>query len=152
MNTFQQKSSSTLDLLDRFQSKHACCGVNSKDDYNNLSSDLFPLSCCRISNCSRDIDINSHNGSLSLMHMNGCHSIIDKYLIIELWILAGVATLCTLLQILASTLMCTLYRQCKQIDDDPKFVINHLDISKSASDDIQGSSKTLEETVEITQI
>jgi hypothetical protein len=52
--------------------------------------------------------------------------------------------------------MCTLYQRYKKLDDDPKFVINHIaagiPINDNNNNNNQGSSQTIEETVEITQI
>jgi len=157
-HTLQQSPLSTSNLLDILQLKYTCCGINGKDDYNNLSLDPFPSSCCRVPNCWRDTDINNHSGSnntISLMHMNSCYPIIDKYVTIELWILVGVSGFCALLQMLTMILMCTLYKRYKKLDDDPKFTINQLSTGMPINDpnnNIQGSSQTMEETVEITQI
>jgi len=118
IQTLQQTPLSTSNLLDNLQLKYTCCGINGKDDYNNLPLDPFPSSCCRVPNCWRDTDINNHIGSnntISLMHTNGCYSIIDKYVTIELWVLVGVAGVCALLQFLAIVLMCTLYQRYKKI-------------------------------------
>jgi hypothetical protein len=158
IRTLQQTPLSTSNLLDTLQLKYACCGINNKDDYNNLSLDPFPASCCRVPNCWVDTDINSHSGSnntISLMHANGCYSIIEKYVTIELWILTGITAFCAFVQLLAIMLMCTLYQRYKKLDDDPKFVINQFagGIPINASNNnIQNSSHTIEETVEITQI
>jgi len=158
IRTLQQIPLSTASLLDNLQLKYTCCGINSKDDYNNLSLDPLPSSCCRIPNCWTDTDINNHNGSnntISLMHTNGCYSIIDRYVTIELWILVGVAGICALLQIFAITFMCTLYQRYKKFEDNPKFTINHLGVGipiTASNNNIQSSSQTIEETVEITQI
>jgi hypothetical protein len=108
------------------------------------------------------------NATLPSMHGKGCYGIIEKYVTSELWILIGVASICALLQLLAITLMCILYQRYKQVDDDPKFIISHLgpgismdeninNNNNSSSDldhlpQLQGSSQTIEETVEITQI
>ena len=101
------------------------------------------------------------------MYGNGCYGIIEKYVISELWILTGVASICALMQLLIITLMCILYQRYKQVDDDPKFIISHLGPGISMDENInnnnnssdldqlpqlQGSSQTIEETVEITQI
>ncbi|UJR07783.1 hypothetical protein I4U23_012065 [Adineta vaga] len=158
--TLEQSPLSTTTLLDTLQSKYTCCGINNKDDYNTLSLDPFPASCCRVPNCWRDTDINNHisiaNQTESLMYKNGCYSVIDRYVTIELWILVGISGLCALLQILALMFMCTLYQRYKKLDDDPKFVINHLTagipINSDIDKNVQGSSQTIEETVEITQI
>jgi len=158
IRTLQQTPLSTSNLLDYLQLKYTCCGINGKDDYNDLSLDPFPLSCCRVPNCWRDTDINNHNGSnntTSLMHINGCYPIIGKYVTIELWILVGVTGFCALLQLLAIIFMCTLYQRYKKLDDDPKFTINHLGSGipiNDSNNNIQSSSQTIEETVEITQI
>lgn len=159
IRTLQQKPGPTSGLLDNIQLKHTCCGINGKDDYNNLVLEPFPASCCRVPNCWRDTDISNHiSGSSNttlLMHKDGCYQFIEKYVTIELWVLVGVAGICTLLQLLAITFMCTLYQRYKKLDDDPKFVINHLTAGIPINDSdntIQGSSQTIEETVEITQI
>ncbi|CAF2954030.1 unnamed protein product [Rotaria sp. Silwood2] len=158
IRTLQQTPLSTSYLIDPLQLKYNCCGISSKNDYNNLPLDPFPSSCCRVPNCWRDTDINNHNGSnstISLMHVKGCYPIINKYVTLELFVLIGIASFCALLQAFAIILMCTLYQRYKNFDDDPKFVINHVASGKSmnsSNDNMQGSSKTIEETVEITQI
>jgi hypothetical protein len=158
LRTLQQSPLSTVNLLDNLQLKYTCCGINGKDDYNNLPLDPFPFSCCRVPNCWSDTDINNHDGSnstISLMHTTSCYSIIEKHVTIELWILVGVAGVCAFLQLLAMILMCTLYQRFKKLDNDPKFVINHLPGGIPINDNnnnIQNSSQTIEETVEITQI
>jgi hypothetical protein len=93
------------------------------------------------------------------MHTNGCYPYIEKYVIIELWVLVGIVAICALLQIFAITLMCILNQRYKNLDDNPKFTISHLGsgvpingIIHNSNNNIQGSSKTIEETVEITQI
>lgn len=156
--TLRQNPLSTSNQLDDLQSKYSCCGFQGKGDYNNLSLDPFPSSCCRIPNCWRDTDINNHSGSnntLSLMHPHGCYSIIERYVTVELWVLVGVAGCCALLQFFAIALMCTLYQRYRKFDENPKFTINHMGIGLPISDSnhqIQSSSQTIEETVEITQI
>ena len=158
VRTLQQIPLSTSNLLDELQSKYTCCGINNKGDYNNLSLDPFPSSCCRVPNCWRDTDNNYGSGlnsTISLMHPNGCYPIVEKYVTIELWILVGVGGFCALLELLAIMLMCTLYQRYKKSEDDPRFTIDHLDagISSNASNNnIQSSSQAIEETVEITQI
>jgi hypothetical protein len=159
IHSLQKSPSTTSNLLNIIQLRYTCCGINNKDDYNNISLDPFPSSCCRVPNCWHDTHINNNNGSnntLSLMHTNGCYPIIDKYVTIELWTLVGIAGLCIPLQILAVTLMCILNQRYKKLDDNPKFTINQLasgvPINGHGNDNIQGSSKTIEETVEITQI
>jgi hypothetical protein len=158
IRTLQQTPLPTSNLLDNLQSKYTCCGISGKDDYNNLRLDPFPVSCCRVPYCWRDTDINNNNGlnnTISLMHIDGCYSIIEKYSTIELWILVGVTGFCGLLQFLAIIFMCTLYQRYKKLDDDPKFIINHLGSGIPINDNnnnIQSSSQTIEETVEITQI
>jgi hypothetical protein len=93
------------------------------------------------------------------MHTNGCYPVIEKIVIVELWILVGIVAICALLQILAITLMCILNQRYKKLDDNPKFTISHLTAGvpingsvNNSNNNIQGSSKTIEETVEITQI
>ncbi len=153
--SLQQTPSITSNLLDNIQLRYTCCGINNKNDYNNLSLNPFPSSCCRVSNCWNDTDI-SPNNTLSLIYPNGCYPIIDQYVTIELWTLVGITGLCALLQILATTLMCVLNQRYKKLDDNPKFAINQLasgvPINGHDDNNVQGSSKTMEETVEITQI
>jgi hypothetical protein len=52
--------------------------------------------------------------------------------------------------------MCVLNQRYKKLDDNPKFAINQLasgvPINGHDDNNVQGSSKTMEETVEITQI
>jgi len=99
---------------------------------------------------------NSSNNTVSLIHTNGCYSVIEKFITIELWTLIGITGLCALLQILAITLMCILNQRYKKLDDNPKFAIDQLasgvPINGNGNNNMQGSSKTIEETVEITQI
>ena len=161
LRSLQQSPWVTSLLLDRLQSKYACCGILSQDDFTNLPLDPKPSSCCRVPNCWRDTDINDHNGSnntMSLMHSTGCYPIVERYITIELWILLGIAGLCALLQLFAILFMCTLYQRYKEFDDNPKFVINHLasgvpiDPNHNKNNPFQSSTQTIEETVEITQI
>ncbi|CAF0974681.1 unnamed protein product [Rotaria sordida] len=161
IRSLQQTPSITTNSLDILQSKYTCCGINSKDDYNNLSLDLLPSSCCRVSNCWHDTSINNNNGSnntVSLMHTNGCYPIINKYITFEFWIIGGVTSLCALLQILAITFMCILNQRYQKSDDNQKFVISHLGTDSSFNENInnnnnnnnniQDSSNTIEEIVE----
>jgi hypothetical protein len=158
VRTLQQIPLSTSSLLDNLQLKYTCCGINDKNDYNNLPLDPYPSSCCRVPYCWRDTDINNHNGSndtVSLMHTDGCYSVINKYVTIELWILIGITAICGFLQMLAIIFMCVLYQRYKKFDDDPKFIINQFGNGIPIDDNnknIQSSSQTIEETVEITQI
>ncbi|CAF1603440.1 unnamed protein product [Rotaria magnacalcarata] len=146
--TLRQPSQSINDL----QSKYNCCGINDKDDYINLRLDPLPSSCWR------DSDINDYNGSNStkqLIHIDGCFPLISRSVTIELLGLIGGTSFSVLLQILAITFVCCLYQRFKKFDNDPNFVINHLAGEKSMNDSygcMKGSSKTIEETVEITQI
>jgi len=99
---------------------------------------------------------NGSNNTVSLIHTNGCYSVIEKFITIELWTLIGITGLCALLQILAIRLMCILNQRYKKLDDNPKFAIDQLasgvPINGNGNNNMQGSSKTIEETVEITQI
>lgn len=133
--------------LDEIQSKYTCCGFTGKDDYKPLSLDPFPSSCCRLPNCWRDTDINEHiisNTTNSLMHANGCYPSIEKYVIVELVILAGVAAICVLLEFFAIVFLCVLYQRLKKRDD---YSGNNFPIGESHSN-IQTSTQTME----ITQI
>ncbi|CAF1171320.1 unnamed protein product [Adineta steineri] len=159
IRTLQQTSLLTAQLLEPFQSKNICCGINGRDDYYKTSLDEKPPSCCRVPNCWTDTDINNHidglNSTVSLMHTQGCYSMINKYVTFELWTLVGISGICALLQLLAIMFMCTLYQRYKKLDDDPKFVIDHLANEIPINNNnktVQGSSQTIEETVEITQI
>ena len=162
IHSLRQSPAITADLLDILQLKYRCCGLNNKDDYNNLSLDPFPSSCCRVPNCWQDPDINNNNNNnnngsnntISSIHTNGCYPMIEKYLITELWIVTGVVGLCAVLQILAIVSLCILSQRYKKFDDNPKFVINHLatGVPINSNNNIQGLSKTIEETIEITQI
>jgi len=58
IHTLQQSPSTTSNLLDIIQLRYTCCGINNKNDYNNLSLDPLPSSCCHVPNCWNDIDIN----------------------------------------------------------------------------------------------
>ncbi|CAF3089025.1 unnamed protein product [Rotaria sp. Silwood2] len=160
--SLHQSRSITINFLDYLQSKYACCGINNKDDYKNFSLDSLPLSCCRVSNCWRDIGINNNNGSnntMSLIHTDGCYSIVNQYVTFEFLIIGGVTGLCALLQILAITFMCILNQRHQKSDDNQKFVISHLGTDSSFNENInnnnnniQDSSSTIEEIVEVTQI
>lgn len=81
----------------------------------------------------------------------------------EIWVLLGVAGLCALLQALAIGLLCVLSQRYRKLDDDPKFAISQLASGVPINENInnsnngstapfEGSSQTIEETVEITQI
>ena len=127
LRSLRQSPVPTSHLLDTIQSRYACCGISGYDDYRNLSLNALPSSCCRVPNCWHDTNVNTPydaNATLSSMHGNGCYGIIEKYVTSELWILIGVASICALLQLLAITLMCILYQRYKQVDDDPKFIID----------------------------
>ncbi len=160
IHSLQRSPTITSNLLDSIQLRYTCCGINNKDDYHNLSLDPFPSSCCRISDCWHDTDVNKNNSSNKTMpsiHPNGCYPIIDQYVTIELWTFVGITGLCAFLQLLAITLMCILNQRYKKLDENnPKFTINQfaasVPINGSIDNNIQGSSKTIEETVEITQI
>ena len=160
IRTLKQFPLPTSNLLDPLQSKYKCCGFNNKDDYNGLSLDPPPASCCIVPNCWRDTDINNNNGSnntISLMHKDGCYSVIENYVTFELWALIGLTAFCALFQFLAIILMCTLYKRYKKLDNDPKFVINQFVAGIPINDNnnnnnIENSGQTVEETVEITQI
>ncbi len=153
VHTLQKSPSTTSDLLDIIQLRYKCCGINNKDDYNNFSFDSFPSSCCRLPNCGHENNNNSSNNTIPLMHSKGCYPIIDKYVILELWTLAGITGVCAFLQFLTITLMCILNQRYKKLDDNnnPKLAAG-APINANIDTSIQGSSKTIEETVEITQI
>jgi hypothetical protein len=147
---------STSNSLDNLQLKYKCCGINGKDDYMNLPLNPFPASCCEEPNCWHNTNINN---TVSSIHTDGCYSIVENYITIELWILVGVTGCCALLQILAIIFMCVLHQRYKKVDDNPDFVINHLGSGipingngNKSKNHIQGSSQTMEETLEITQI
>lgn len=149
--TLEKYPFTIFDHLDEIQSKFTCCGITSKDDYKSLSLDPFPSSCCRIPNCWRDTDITNHNGTISLMHSNGCYPMIEKYLIVELWILAGIAGVCAVFQLLAIGFLCVLYQRLKKFDNHSKFTIHQLghDLSRGES---HSQIQTSTQTMEITQI
>ena len=91
------------------------------------------------------------------MYWKGCYPIIDKYVTLQLWTLLAIAGLCAVFQFLAIILMCILNQRYKKLDDnDPKLAVAQLasgvPINSSVENNIQGSSTTIEETVEITQI
>lgn len=160
VHTLQRSPSTTSNLLDIIQFRYFCCGINSKNDYKNLSLDPLPSSCCRVPNCWHEADMNRNNSSnttMPLMYSSGCYPIIHQYVTIEVWTLVGITGLCALLQLLAVMLMCIFNQRYKKLDDNnPKFAINQLTsgvpINSGVDTNIQGSSKTIEETVEITQI
>ena len=81
------------------------------------------------------------------MHNTGCYSSVEKYLQLEVWMLVGVAGVASLLQLLASLLICSLHRRYKQCDDHPKFVVRHF-----APNEGNPSQLGSTQTVEITQI
>jgi hypothetical protein len=94
---------------------------------------------------------------MPLIHPNGCYSIIEQYVTIELWTFIGITGACALFQFIAVTLMCVLNQRYKNLDENnSKFAINQLatgvPINGNADNNLQGSSKTIEEAVEITQI
>lgn len=157
-DTLSRAPSSTLHLINNFQSKYSCCGINDKDDYKLNQIDLLPKSCCRSQNCSYDTDTNdfhNSNNTISSIYTNGCYQFINRYVTLELWMCIGITGCCAFLELLAAMLVCTLYQRYEKFDDYPKFVINRIGTGKSideSNDNIQGSSKTIEETVEITQI
>ena len=136
------------------QLKYNCCGINGKNDYDNLSIDHpFPSSCCRVGNCWNDTNTNH---TIPLIHKNGCYPFIEKYVIIELWILVGIVSICALLQIFAITLMCILNQRYKKLDDDPKFTVSQLTggvpINAIINNNIEPLTKNPPESLEITQI
>ena len=152
--TLEKYPFTIFNQLDEIQSKFTCCGITSKDDYKSLSLDPFPSSCCRIPNCWRDTDINNHNGSnttMSLMHSNGCYPMIERYLIVELWILAGVAGLCAVFQFFAIGFLCVLYQRLKKFDEHSKFTIHQLG-SNLPIGESHSQIQTSTQTIEITQI
>ena len=142
--------------LDTLQSLHTCCGIDGKDDYRNLSAELLPPSCCRAGEkCWEDVKFNQSN---STAHANGCYPIVEEYVLLEVWVLLGVAGLCALLQALAIGSLCVLSQRYRKLDEDPKFAVGQLaagvplNEKTDGSPPFEGSSQTLEETVEITQI
>ncbi|CAF1337367.1 unnamed protein product [Adineta steineri] len=158
VHSFQQSPAATASLLDSFQLKYKCCGIDNKDDYNSISSDSFPSSCCQEPNCLHTKDVNNNSTSLmnskSLLHTNGCYPIVKKYLTIELLLLMGVTGLCALLHFLAIILLCILNQRYKKFDDIPKIMIHHLasGVPINSNNYVQNVSKTIHEPVEITQI
>jgi hypothetical protein len=164
VRSLHQAPLSTSTVLDTIQSRYACCGIESKDDYRNLALDPLPSSCCRAGEkCWEDVQSNKTS---SAIHTDGCYSIVEQYVVLEIWVLIGVAGLCALLQALAIGLLCVLSQRYRKLDDDPKFAISQLaaglpineninnnnNNSSSSSAPFEGSSQTIEETVEITQI
>ena len=164
LRSLRQNPLSTSQALHHLQSKYSCCGILSKDDYNNLSLDPLPSSCCRSSNCWHETDLNKKDGSnstVSSIHSNGCYPVVEKFVTIEVWIVFGVAAICAFLQFLVIVLMCILCQRYRKIDDDhPKFAISHLpmgspineNVNNNNNNQFEGSTQTIEETVEITQI
>ena len=148
------------------QSRYACCGIYSKDDYNTMSANLLPSSCCRVANCwnltESNVKIISEDAT-SPIHTEGCFSTIRQYIFIQIWTVFGVAAVSAFLQFIALTSMCTLCERYRKFDQGPKFTLSQLNSSGITSNenansnnnnnsDIQGSSQTIEETVEVTQI
>lgn len=157
VRNMQKSPLMTSNLLDSIQSRYNCCGIGSKDDYNHLSLTPLPSSCCRVDNCWSDTDTNKNNSSIPSMHEKGCYPIIDQYVTLQLWTFIGITALCALLQFLAITLMCVLNQRYKKFNEnDPKFTVTQLasgvPINSKMENEIPGSTTTIEETVEITQI
>ena len=158
----QKSPAMTSTLLEPIQSRYRCCGITSKDDYNHFSFASLPPSCCRTGNCWQDTDMNNSSTtttttSTSSMYWKGCYPIIEKYVTLQLWTLLAITGLCALFQFLAIILMCILNQRYRKFDDnDPKLAVAQLTsgvpINSNAENNIQGSSTTIEETVEITQI
>ncbi|UJR38357.1 hypothetical protein I4U23_031027 [Adineta vaga] len=144
----------TANLLDILQLKYSCCGIDSKNDYNNLPLNSLPSSCCREPNCWRETELKSTNGTISSIHSNGCYSLIKEHLTIELWVLIVVTGLCSLLQIIAILLLCVINERYRKFDEIPKLVINHLTpaIPTVINSNVQGTPKIIQEPIEITQI
>ena len=135
----------------------------SKDDYHNLSLDPLPSSCCRLPNCwnEKDLNTNGTNNAIPSIHPNGCYPVVERFVLVELWILFGLAAISSLLQFLIIIFMCVLCQRYRKIDDDPKFAIGHLPgttpinenvNNNNNNDNFEGSTQTIEETVEVTQI
>lgn len=151
LNSLEKSPVTTSNLLDSIQLRYTCCGIDSKDDYKNLSLDSYPSSCCRIPNCWKDTNLNKNsNDTISSIHPYGCYSVIDKYISIELWTLVSITGICALLQILAITLMCILTQRYKKFDDHPKLTINQLVTGVPLNTNTIHNHN--EEPVEITQI
>jgi hypothetical protein len=153
---------STSNTLATLQSRYTCCGINGKDDYTKLTLDPLPVSCCRSSDCwHENRHEQSSNRSVELIHTNGCYPIVDYVVTNEVWILLTVAAVAALLQIFLIGLSCILCHRYRKFDDNPKFAINQLTKDTIANENINnnnnnnnldGSSQTLDETLEITQI
>jgi len=164
--SLRQHPLSTSNALHHIQSKYSCCGIVSKDDYHNLALDPLPSSCCRLPNCWNEKDLNTNgtnNNTMASIHPNGCYPIVQRFVLIELWILFGIAALSVVLQFLIVVFMCVLsHRYRKHDDDEPKFAISHLvpttpinenvNNNNNNNENFDGSQQTIVETVEVTQI
>ena len=154
VRTLEKSPMTISNQLDELQSKYICCGFTGKDDYKALSLDPFPSSCCRLPNCWRDTDINDHiasNTTISLMHTNGCYPTIEKYVIVELAVLAGVAAICAGFQFFAIVFLCVLYQRLKKFDEHSKFTIDHLGNALPIGES-HSHIQTSTQSMEITQI
>lgn len=91
------------------------------------------------------------------MHEKGCYPIIDQYVQLQLCTFIGITAVCSFFQFLAIISMCIFNQRYRKLNEnDPKFTITQLPsgvpINNKVEENIQGSSTTIEETVEITQI
>lgn len=162
--SLRQHPLSTSNALHHIQSKYSCCGIVSKDDYHNLAVDPLPSSCCRLPNCWNEKDLNTNgtnNNTMASIHPNGCYPIVERFVLIELWILFGIAALSVVLQFLIVVFMCVLSHRYRKHDNEPKFAISHLAPTTPINENVNnnnnnenfdGSQQTIVETVEVTQI
>ncbi|CAF1315087.1 unnamed protein product [Adineta ricciae] len=149
--SLREAPNATIKLLDIVQLKYSCCGIDGKNDYNQIVPNSLPSSCCREPNCWEETDLKSTNSTLSSVYTSGCYLLIKQHLTIELWILIGVTGICSLLQIFAVLFLCVLNERYRKFDELPRLAINQLAPGVPMSN-IQNVPKVVSEPMEITQI
>ena len=76
---------------------------------------------------------------------------MEIYLIVELWILAGLAGICAIFQFFAIGFLCVLYQRLKKFDEHSKFTIHHLSNDLPIGENYSQIQSSIQ-TMEITQI
>lgn len=162
VSSLRQSPSNITALLDYFQFKHLCCGINNKDDYKNLSLALFSQPCYLQLNSLNKTDINNNglNNTNLLMDTGDCYSVVERYITFELQTIGVIICVCVFLQKLAITSMCVLNQRHQKFDENKKFMISRLDdealsnenVNNSNNNNIHDSCKTIDEMIEVTQI
>jgi hypothetical protein len=142
VRSLEQSPSTSSTLLDHLQTKFTCCGIVHANDYANIALDPLPTSCCRLPNCWLDTDYNLHSGgnvTVMLMHNDGCYPIIGNYLVVQLWIFVGMASVSTgLASLLVLLMFVARCRQRNNDDEHPKFTVD------DGQSDRQGSQPTID--------